>query len=140
MTDYCIKTNVNLKEFEKCAAGRQPLGIIAKENGATITRMGMAGKIETVEANAGDKVFKGDIIKTPSNGFVSISLPDKTTVSGGPNSTIDIEKFDVSGRPSMDGNEIKRGSISASSGAIAKASPEPVSFASPGMTLSGVRG
>lgn len=103
--------------------------------------MGMSGKMETVEANAGDKVYKGDIIKTPSDGSVAIGLPDKTVVSAGPNSSIDIAKFDVTANQTMgENNEIKRGSISAISGAIAKASPEPVSFASPGMTLSGVRG
>jgi hypothetical protein len=132
---------LGFKEFEKCAANRTALGTISKENGATITRMGMSGKMETVEANAGDKVYKGDIIKTPPNGSVVIALPDKTVVSADQNSAIDIAKFEVAARQDAgDNSEVKRGTLSAASGAPAKASPEPVSFASPGAMAIGVRG
>ncbi len=71
-----IKTTVNLRAFEAAAADRVPMGIIAKENGLTITRMGMDGKQQTFEGNAGDKIYKGDVLKTPEGGSFSATLAD----------------------------------------------------------------
>lgn len=94
MADGGIKTKVNLRDFEKVAADRVPLGVIAKEQGATITRMGMDGKVQTVEANAGDKLYKGDIVKTPADGSAVIALPDKSQLTVGANSKVDMSQYD----------------------------------------------
>ncbi len=135
MADDGIKTKVNLRQFEQAAADRSPVGTISKENGATITRMGMDGKVQTIDANAGDKVYKDDIIKTPPNGSVNIALPDKSVITAGGNGKIDMKDWDIS----SDIPDAKTGSLSVISGKIAKPSPDATPFVTPAAIL-GVRG
>jgi|GEM_PF-6105295 len=135
-----IKCDVNSKSaFCKAAEVVRPVGIISKEVGmTTITRMGFDGKPFTFEANAGDKVYRNDMIKTAPDGSVAITMNDKTIISGGASNTIDLQKFEVPDAASgTDG--IKRGSLSMMSGKIAPATDHPVSFQSPG-AAGGVRG
>lgn len=136
MADGGIKTKVNLKDFEKAAADRVPLGVIAKEQGATITRMGMDGKIQTMEANAGDKLYKGDIVKTPADGSAVITLADKSQLTAGANSKVDISQYEgISDEATPRG----RGTLSAISGKLTQPSEGAVQFHVPTPIL-GVRG
>ena len=90
-----IQTKVNLREFEKCAADRVILGVITKENGATITRIGMDGKMQTVEANAGDKFYKGDVVQTSDKAGLQIQLPDQSVLNVKAGSKVDMGQWDI---------------------------------------------
>jgi hypothetical protein len=62
-------------------------------------------------------------------------------LSAGPNSIVDLNKFafDSTTHAGAIDATVRKGTLSVISGKIAKATPEAVSFAAPGMTL-GVRG
>ncbi|MBP6851471.1 MAG: FecR domain-containing protein, partial [Rhodoferax sp.] len=78
---------------------------------------------------------------TGSDGSVGITLRDNTILSAGPNSTVDLTKFAFNSTTHAGAIDatVRRGTLSVTSGKIAKATPDAVSFSAPGMTL-GVRG
>ncbi len=96
---------------------------------------------QKMDAPVGARVFASDRVTTGSDGSVGITLRDNTLLSAGPNSTVDLNKFTFNSTThagTIDAT-VRRGTLSVISGKIAKATPEGVSFAAPGMTL-GVRG
>ncbi|MBP9867647.1 MAG: hypothetical protein KBC88_01820 [Alphaproteobacteria bacterium] len=98
---YGIKASINAgASFNEVAPDRVPMGTIRQEVGATITRVGMDGKSQTIDANTGDKVYKGDTLKTSDGGSFLVDLVDKTILTGGPNSAVEMSRF-----ASPDGNE-----------------------------------
>lgn len=96
---------------------------------------------QKVDAPVGTRILASDRVSTGADGSVGITLRDNTILSAGPNSTVDLNKFDFNTTThagTIDAS-VKRGTLSVISGKIAKASPENVNFSAPGMTL-GVRG
>lgn len=94
---YGIKTSVNAgASFNEVAPDRVPMGTIRQEVGATITRVGMDGKSQTIDANTGDKVYKGDTLKTSDGGSFLVDLVDKTILTGGPNSAVEMSEICIS--------------------------------------------
>lgn len=92
-------------------------------------------------ATVGTRIFASDRVRTGADGSVGITLRDNTLLSAGPNSTVELHKFSFDSTThagSIDAS-VRRGTLSVISGKIAKATPESVRFAAPGMTL-GVRG
>ena len=92
-------------------------------------------------ASVGTQVFASDRVLTGADGSVGITLRDNTMLSAGPNSTVELHKFTFNSTThagTIDAS-VRRGTLSVTSGKIAKATPEAVSFSAPGMTL-GVRG
>ncbi len=96
---------------------------------------------ERIDAPVGTRIFSSDRVITGVDGAVGITLRDNTLLSAGPNSVVDLNKFvfDSTTHAGTIDATVKRGTLSAISGKISKASPESVRFSAPGMTL-GVRG
>ena len=92
-------------------------------------------------APVGTRVYAKDRVITGSDGSVGITLRDNTILSAGPNSTVDLTKFAFNSTTHAGAIDatVRRGTLSVTSGKIAKATPDAVSFSAPGMTL-GVRG
>jgi hypothetical protein len=116
----------------------------AEEAGVVKTRKGQvsverAG--QKIDAPVGSRIFASDRVLTGADSAVGITLRDNTLLSAGPNSTVDLNKFafNTTTHAGTIDATVKRGTLSVVSGKIAKATPEAVSFAAPGMTL-GVRG
>jgi len=112
-------------------------GIVKTSKGqVTLERTG-----QKLAAPVGTKVFASDRVLTGADSAVGITLRDNTLLSAGPNSTVDLNKFTFNSTThagTIDAS-VKRGTLSVTSGKIAKATPDAVSFSAPGMTL-GVRG
>jgi len=112
-------------------------GIVKTSKGAvSVERAG-----QKLPAPVGSRIFASDRVVTGADGAVGITLRDNTILSAGPNSTVDLNKFTFNSTThagTIDAT-VKRGTLSVVSGKIAKATPNAVSFAAPGMTL-GVRG
>ena len=102
----------------------------------TIERAG-----QKLAAPVGTQIYAADAVLTGADGVVGITLRDNTILSAGPNSRVDLNKFafDSTTHAGTIDASVRRGTLSVSSGKIAKASPGNVSFSAPGMTL-GVRG
>lgn len=112
-------------------------GLVKISKGAvTLERNG-----QKMEVPVGTRIFASDRVLTGADGSLGITLRDNTILSAGPNSTVDLHKFAFNSttHAGVIDATVKRGTLSVISGKIAKATPEAVSFAAPGMTL-GVRG
>ncbi len=96
---------------------------------------------QKLAAPVGTRIFSSDTVLTGADGAVGITLRDNTVLSAGPNSVVNLDKFvfDSTTHAGAINATVKRGTLSVTSGKIAKASPNSVSFSAPGMTL-GVRG
>lgn len=118
-----------------CAADEA--GIVKTSKGqVSVERAG-----QKLDAPVGSRIYASDRVLTGADGSVGITLRDNTILSAGPNSTVDLNKFAFNSTThagTIDAT-VKRGTLSVVSGKIAKATPDAVSFAAPGMTL-GVRG
>jgi hypothetical protein len=123
--------------FGKPAGAADEAGTVKTSRGqVALERSG-----QKLGAPVGTRVFASDRVVTGADGSVGITLRDNTILSAGPNSTVDLNKFAFNSTThagTIDAS-VKRGTLSVTSGKIAKASPESVSFSAPGMTL-GVRG
>ena len=118
-------------------AAAEPAGVVKTVRGqVAIERLGAAAA-----AAPGARVHAGDRIVTGADGRVGITLRDNTLLSAGPNSTLDLERFDFDSTThagAIDAS-VKRGTLAVVSGKIAKQSPEAVRFRTPNAIL-GVRG
>lgn len=119
------------------AAWAEPAGTIKTSKGsASIERKG-----QKIAASVGVPVEAGDRIVTGADGAVGIMLRDNTSLSAGPNSTLDLNKYAFDSTTHAGGLDatVKRGTLAVISGKVAKANPDGVKFATQSMTL-GVRG
>lgn len=114
-----------------------PAGTVKTSKGSVFVER-QANKIP---ASPGFSVEAGDRVVTGSDGAVGIMLKDSTSLSAGPNSTLDLDKYSFD--PKTHGGELNasvtRGSLAVISGKLAKANPDRVKFSTRSMTL-GVRG
>lgn len=112
-------------------------GIVKTSKGqVTVERAG-----QRLAAPVGTRIYSSDSVWTGADGAVGITLRDNTILSAGPNSVVNLDKFTFNSTTHAGAINatVKRGTLSVTSGKIAKASPSSVSFSAPGMTL-GVRG
>ncbi len=98
-----------------------------------------AGK--RLPAPVGTNVEAADTIVTAADGSAGITFIDNSRLSVGPNSTLAINRFSFD-QTTHDGKfdvALKRGTLSAISGKLAKRSPEAMTVSTPS-TILGVRG
>lgn len=92
-------------------------------------------------ARPGLSVEARDRIVTGADGSVGLTLADGTTLTAGPNTTLDLNRFSFDrqrGQGEIDAS-VKRGTLAVVSGTIAQKSPGQVVFRTNSVTL-GVRG
>ncbi len=114
-----------------------PAGVVKTIKGAA----SIIRQEKSIPAAFGQKIFKGDTIKTGSDGSLGIIFEDDTLISLGPNSEIIINEFvfaPAQGSLSIVTRMIK-GTATYLSGIIARLSPQSVKFETPTATL-GIRG
>lgn len=119
------------------AAFAEPAGTVKNSKGtATIDRKG-----QKIAVTPGAAIESGDRIMTGADGAVGIMLRDNTSLSAGPNSTLDLDRyaFNSTTHAGQLQATVKRGTLAVISGKVTKANPEAVKFVTQSMTL-GVRG
>lgn len=92
-------------------------------------------------AKAGTPLFEGDVVTTGDNSAVGMTFSDNSRMSMGPNSELSIEAYAYSrpGRRDSFDARLKRGSLTATSGQIAKSRPLAMRVLMP-TTVLGVKG
>ena len=92
-------------------------------------------------AQPGMSVVEGDSVVTGADGAVGITFRDNTLLSIGPGSSLVIERyaFDTTTHKGAFETSLKRGTLAAVSGKIAKQSPDAMKVRTPAAVL-GVRG
>lgn len=96
---------------------------------------------QSVRAEIGSAVKRGDVVRTAAASTVGITLRDNTILSAGANSELALDKFRfdaVTQKGEME-TTLKKGTLSGISGAVVKNSPDAVKFKTSTVTL-GVRG
>ena len=119
------------------SAGAADVGRIKLASGAVhIERAG-----QRVPAAVDTAVQPSDTVVTGANGSVGITFNDNTRIAAGPGSTLVIDRysFDPATHAGAFDATLKRGTLAAVSGRLAKQSPEAVTIRTPTMIL-GVRG
>jgi hypothetical protein len=96
---------------------------------------------QKLAATVGARVDVSDRISTGKDGSIGITLRDNTILSAGPNAVLELNKFAYN--PSTQAGaldvNVKKGSLAAISGKVAKNNPDAVRFTTSAVTL-GVRG
>ena len=118
-------------------ARAEDAGQIKVSKGAV--RIDRAG--QRLPAAVGAKVQPGDVVVTGADGSVGILFLDASLLSAGPNSVLSIDRF-VFNSTTNEGSfeaSLKKGTLAAVSGKIAKQSPEAMKVKTPAAVL-GVRG
>ncbi len=110
---------------------------------ATATATSTATSVAPIReaARTGQTVEARDRIVTGADGSVGLTLADGTTLTAGPNTTLDLNRFSFDrqrGQGEIDAS-VKRGTLAVVSGTIAQKSPGQVVFRTNSVTL-GVRG
>ena len=92
-------------------------------------------------AQVGTRISEGDVVATGLDGSVGITFQDNTLLSMGPGSSLVIEKFafDSTTHKGVFDTSLRRGTLAAVSGKIAKQSPDAMKVRTPAAVL-GVRG
>ena len=94
-----------------------------------------------IKAEPGVEIFEKDQIRTGVNSAVGMTFSDNSRISLGPNSTLDLESYAFNASGKQDGFDarLKRGSLTAASGQIAKTRPLAMRVLMP-TTVLGVKG
>lgn len=102
----------------------------------SITRDGV-----NIAAASGAELFELDVITTGENSAVGMTFADNSRVSLGPESTLELEKYAHKKSGAKDGFDlrIRKGSLTAASGEIAKTRPLAMRVLMP-TTVLGVKG
>lgn len=89
----------------------------------------------------GEALYPKDRVLTSADGYVSVGLRDQSSLAIGPNSDVDLTKYNFNSTTHQGEQQVRvrSGSLAAISGKLAKASPEAVQFNAGTVTL-GVRG
>jgi len=119
------------------AASDVPAGSVKTFKGmASIVRQG-----SIVSAKSGEKIFKGDILRTGADGSLGVIFKDDAVLSLGPNSELVIDDFLFSpaeGKLSFM-TRMLRGTAAYLSGIIGKLAPQSIRFETPVASV-GIRG
>jgi hypothetical protein len=121
-----------------------PLTAHAVDAGQVKVRKGTAhiereGK--RLPADVGSAVMEHDTVVTGANGSVGITFADGSLLSAGPNSVLEIERFNfnaVTNQGEFD-SRLKKGTLTAVSGRIVKQTPGAMRVKTPAAIM-GVRG
>lgn len=111
------------------------------ERGAVMPGAGAAAAGGREPVRVGLALEARDRIVTGADGSVGLTLADGTTLTAGPNTTLDLNRFSFDrqrGQGEIDAS-VKRGTLAVVSGTIAQKSPGQVVFRTNSVTL-GVRG
>lgn len=94
-----------------------------------------------IEAAPGVELFESDQIETGNNSAVGMTFSDNSRISLGPDSVLDLETYAFNKAGKKDGFDarLKRGSLTAASGQIAKSRPLAMRVLMP-TTVLGVKG
>lgn len=119
-----------------CAAAEVAATLKSLRGQAVIERSG-----QQVPARAGDALYATDRIRTGSDAYLGIGFIDRSLLSIGPNSDVELSKyrFDRTTHEGAQEMRIRMGHLASISGQIAKANPEQVRFNTGTVTL-GARG
>lgn len=95
----------------------------------------------TIAAKSGEDLFEEDVITTGGNSAVGMTFSDNSRVSLGPDSTLELEVYAMGkpGKPDGFDLRIRKGSLTAASGEIAKTRPLAMRVLMP-TTVLGVKG
>lgn len=66
--------------FGAAAESPRPVGMIDSARDATISRMGLDGKVQNFQADRGDLVYATDKVRTTASGSADIKLRDGSTL------------------------------------------------------------
>ena len=96
---------------------------------------------QRIPGAVGTKVQPADVVVTGPDGSVGILFADASLLSAGPNSVLTIDKFlfDSTTNQGAFESTLRKGTLSAVSGKIAKQSPDAMKVRTP-TTVLGVRG
>lgn len=123
--------------FLSTPAGGADVGQIKVSKGAVHIERGD----QRLPGVAGAKVQPADVVVTGPDGSVGILFADASLLSAGPNSVLAIDKFlfDSTTNQGAFESSLRKGTLSAVSGKIAKQSPDAMKVRTP-TTVLGVRG
>jgi len=119
------------------AEAAETAGMVKHVRGAVHIERGS----EKLPATVGAPLQVADKVRTGADGAVGLTLRDHTLLSAGPNSLLSIDKFSFDST-THDGKlsvGIRKGTVSVSTGKIARKTPESVEFHTPTSML-GARG
>jgi hypothetical protein len=96
---------------------------------------------QTLPATVGMALQEGDVIVTGRDGATGITFSDDSLLSVGPDSALAVDRFafDTTTHAGRFDTSLRRGTLSAVSGKIAKQSPDAMKVRTPS-TILGVRG
>lgn len=96
---------------------------------------------QRLAASVGTRIQEGDVLVTGADGSVGITFLDASMLSAGPNSTLAIDRFTFDSTTNQGAFEtsLRRGTLSAVSGKIAKQSPDAMKVKTP-VAILGTRG
>jgi hypothetical protein len=96
---------------------------------------------QKLSAPVGTRISEADAVVTGADGSVGIAFLDASLLSAGPNSTLVIDRFTFDSTTNQGAFEtsLKRGTLSAVSGKIAKQSPDAMKVKTP-VAILGARG
>lgn len=106
-----------------------------------------AGKVSleragsTIPVQVGTHLYQADRISTGDDGSVGMTFVDNSTMSLGPGSVLELERFsfDTTTHEGAFASSLRRGTLNVRSGNIARQQPEAMQIRTPAMIL-GVRG
>lgn len=132
-----IRTIAFICAFLAAPLFAQDIGQIKTAQGSVTVERG--GK--SIAAQPGFRLNQSDVVHTGANSAVGIIFADNTIMSAGPNSTLDLERFEFDST-THDGRfiaNVRKGTLSVISGKMAKQSPQAMTVRTPATVL-GVRG
>lgn len=139
LTRYCVVIVVLMMigSFSYAGPADDAIGQIKTLNGsATVLRDG-----QQVDLGIGSKLFQKDTIITGPKGQIGMTFIDNTMFSAGPDTELALEQFsfDTTTYKGVFVSDVRRGTLAAVSGKIAKHSPGNMKVKTPSAIL-GVRG
>ena len=143
-----------ISSFTHCVAASLTLGLAALLAFAGAAWANDIGQVKTVKggvtveragkreaATVGYKLRATDVVRTPADGAVGITMTDNSLLSAGPNSELVLERyaFDTTTHAGRFDSTLNKGTLAVVSGKIAKQSPDAMTVKTPSAIL-GVRG
>lgn len=119
------------------ALAADPIGLVKTSKGAVSIERGG----QKIPGPPGTKLYQADQVLTGADGAVGMTFIDTSRLSLGANSTLALEKFRFN-TTTLEGefiSSVKRGTLAAVSGKIARQTPEAMQVRTPSAIL-GVRG
>ena len=133
----CLVATLLAVSLDQPRAVADDIGVVKVSRGdVAIERAG-----RRLLAQVGMAVVEGDVVTTGADGSVGITFGDNSLLSMGPNSSLALERyaFDSTTHKGAFESSLKRGTLAAVSGKIAKQSPDAMKVRTPAAVL-GVRG